>query len=310
MADTTTSIAGIPLNGCVYNASGARCETLEELRAIAESRSAAILAKSCTLEPRRGNPEPRYWENELGSINSMGLPNLGHRKYLEYASHFKDAGKPYIVSVAGLNMEENITIIRALADVKDVAAIELNLSCPNVPGKPQTSYDSESTERLLTEVEKVNKRKLGVKLAPFFDMVHFDQMAEIIKRHDIRFLTLVNSIGNGLIIDPEKEQVVIKPKGGFGGIGGDYLKPTALANVRRFHELLPEIDIIGVGGIKSGADAFEFILAGAGAVQVGTELMRTGVECFGRIEDELKDIMERKGYSSIGDFRGKLKKIS
>ena len=105
-----------------------------------------------------------------------------------------------------------------------------------------------------------------MKLPPYFDIVHFDQAAAVFNQFPLVFVNCVNSIGNGLYI--EDESVVIKPKNGFGGIGGDYIKPTALANVHAFYQRLkPEIQIIGTGGVKSGRDAFERILCGASMVQ-------------------------------------------
>ena len=133
-------------------------------------------------------------------------------------------------------------------------------------------------------------------------------MATVLNRHKIAFVTCINSIGNGMVIDLETESVVIKPKGGFGGMGGEYVKPTALANVRKFRELLrPEIAVIGCGGVKTGADAFQFILAGAQVVQIGTQLWREGPAVFARVDQELRALMEQKGYRSLEAFRGKLK---
>ncbi len=310
VCSTFTEIAGIKIEPCIFNASGPRCVTFEELETIAKSKSGAIMTKSCTLEPRIGNPEPRYHENSLGSINSMGLPNLGYKKYAEFSKKLKKYKKPYIVSVAGLTLQDNIIIVEYLSKFKDIDAIELNLSCPNIPGKPQIAYDFVASDHMLKEVLKVNSHIIGVKLAPYFDFVHFEQMARILKKHKIKFVTCINSIGDGLIIDPEKEQALIKPKKGFGGIGGAYIKPTALANTRRFYELLDKkVDIIGVGGIKTGVDAFEFILAGASSVQIGTEFMSSGSKCFKRIDNELKAYMRGKGYSKIEDFRGRLRII-
>ena len=101
--------------------------------------------------------------------------------------------------------------------------------------------------------------------------------------------------------------MVIRPKNGFGGIGGEYIKPTALANVHAFYQRLkPEIQIIGTGGVLTGRDAFEHILCGASMVQIGTTLHKEGVSAFERITAELKAIMEDKGYASLEDFRGKL----
>ena len=117
----------------------------------------------------------------------------------------------------------------------------------------------------------------------------------------------------GLIIDGESESTLIKPKDGFGGIGGKYVKPTGLANVRKFYEIFKfhgkNIKIIGCGGVENGMDAFEYILCGAEMVQVGTQYYKEGKKCFKRIEKELGEIMERKGYSDLSEFRGKLKTI-
>ncbi|MFK5277584.1 dihydroorotate oxidase, partial [Lactococcus lactis] len=111
-------------------------------------------------------------------------------------------------------------------------------------------------------------------------------------------------------IDSEAESVVIKPKDGFGGIGGAYIKPTALANVRAFYtRLKPEIKIIGTGGIETGQDAFEHLLCGATMLQIGTALHKEGPAIFDRIIKELEEIMDKKGYQSIADFHGKLKSL-
>jgi dihydroorotate dehydrogenase (fumarate) len=307
----STTIGNIPLNSCIYNASGPKCTTKEELKNIGKSFSGAILTKSSTLELRDGNPSPRYFENDLGSINSMGLPNQGYQFYADLAKEMQQYKKPYFVSVAGLSLENNLTMLQHLSKVEAIDAIELNLSCPNVPGKPQTGYDFERTKHVLDKVCQLDQHTLGIKLPPYFDLIHFHQMAEIINQYPIQFVTCVNSIGNGLVIDVEQEQVVIKPKHGFGGVGGDYIKPTALANVRQFYLLLrDDINIIGSGGIKTGSDAFEHILCGASAVQIGTQYMREGADCFERIEKELKNLMLQKNYTSIKDFQGKLQSIT
>ncbi len=307
-----TKISTISLPNCLYNASGARCRLVSELNQLAESQVGAILSKSCTPELRTGNPEPRYYENEWGSINSMGLPNQGYQYYAQYAADRSQKSIPYFVSVAGLSLPDNELMMAYLANIPLIDAIELNLSCPNVIGKPQTAYDLEHTNKTLQTIAPLCGNKVwGVKLPPYFDIVHFQEMAAVLNQYPIHFVTCINSLGNALIIDIETETVCIKPKDGFGGIGGDYIKPTALANVRQFYTLLrPNIDIIGCGGIKNGTDAFEHILCGASALQIGTALMREGVGCFQRVTAELKAIMQRKGYASIADFKGKLNSIA
>lgn len=302
-----TMIGNVEFPSYVCNASGARDVTFEELKDIAESDSSAIMMKSCTLEPRAGNEEPRYARLPFGSIQSMGLPNLGYKEYLRIASELKKYKKPIIASVAGLCADDFPKIVRAFQN-SDVNLIEINLSCPNIEGKPQIAYDFNATDELLDRISNLGYKPLGLKLPPYYDLAHYKKMADIIKRHNISFITCINSVGNTLVIDPETETPVIKPKTGLGGLSGEYIKPIALANVKIFHELLKgRVSIFGAGGIKSGDDAFEFLLAGADAVQVGTTFEKEGIQCFRRINQEFEFLMKRKGYKSIQEGKGNLK---
>ncbi|MFK4783956.1 dihydroorotate oxidase [Lactococcus petauri] len=293
------------------NASGVHCMTIEDLQELEKSDAGAYITKSCTLEKREGNPSPRYVDLALGSINSMGLPNLGFDYYLDYVLEVqRNQDKPTFFSIAGMSPEENLEMLDRIQKSAFSGITELNLSCPNVPGKPQLAYDFQATEQLLEKVFAFFKKPLGVKLPPYFDLAHFDQMADILNKFPLTYVNSVNSVGNALYIDTEEESVVIKPKNGFGGLGGQYIKPTALANVRAFYtRLKPEIQIIGTGGIETGQDAFEHLLCGASMLQIGTTLHKEGPEIFPRIIRELQEIMDKKGYQSIDEFRGKLKSL-
>ena len=307
----STQIAGVNLDTCIFNTSGPRDETLPLLKIIGRSKSSAITMKSCTLEPRIGNPQPRYVNLPYkSSINSMGLPNLGYKEYVKFVPILKKQfKKPVVASISGMTLEDNVVIFKAFNNT-DVDLIEFNPGSPNTIGKPIVGYDVKEMDRLLAAVTKVCKKRWGVKLPPYFDFVHFEQIANVLKKYPIKFVTCINSIGNGLVIDAKKETAVIKPKGGFGGIGGKVIKYTTLANVRKFYELLGDkIQIIAVGGITSGIDAFEAILAGASAVQLGTIYMQEGPSSFVRIQKELISFMSKKGYTSIEDFKGKLKSL-
>ncbi len=309
MMDLSVTIAGVRFPSCMMNAAGALCVTREELEALGRSRAGAIVTKSMTLESRQGNPEPRYVGFPGGSINSMGLPNLGYRAYAELIPNLKQFGKPVIASVAGLCEDDFFTIAETInASKPDL--IEVNLSCPNIPGKPQIGYDLEASERLMKRVKKVLSVPMGVKLPPYFDPAHHEQMARVLERVGVDFLSLINSVGNGLVVDPEREAVVIKPKGGFGGLGGPLIKPVALANVRAFWKLFKgRLPIIGTGGVVSGTDIFEHLLCGATAVQIGTVLVEEGLGVFDRLQRELAAVLEKKNYQSPAACVGKLKEL-
>ena len=298
-----TTIGGIDLESCIYNASGPRCTTAEELWALAGSEAGAILTKSATVLPRDGNAGKRYYENEIMSINSTGLANMGYKFYGGLVGTFGE--KPYIISLAGLTLEDNVKMV---GELPPEMAIELNLSCPNIVGKSQVAYEYDVMETYLRKIYDEGEGKtIGVKLSPYFDQQQFIDAAELIGEYPVRYVTCINSIGYGLMVDIETEMPEIVPNRGHGGIGGKGILPIALANVRQFRNLLPEkIDVIGCGGVETGADVFRHILVGAKAVQVGTQLMKEGVGVFKRLRGELEEIMEGKGYKRVEEFCGKM----
>lgn len=309
MTDLSTTIAGVRFPSCFMNAAGALCVTREELVALGQSGSGAIVTKSMTVEPRQGNPEPRYYGFPGGSINSMGLPNLGYKAYAELIPDLKRFGKPVIASVAGL-CEDDFPIIATVINAAQPDLIEVNLSCPNIPGKPQIGYDPETSERVIKRVRSLITVPMGLKLPPYFDPAHHEVMGKVIGRHGVDFLNMINSVGNGLVVDPEREAVVIKPKGGFGGLGGRIIKPVALANVRAFYKLFQgKIPILGTGGVVDGMDAFEHVLCGASAVQIGTVLVEEGLGSFDRLKSELTAVLARKGYRSLAECLGTVREL-
>ena len=330
-------------SGVLMNASGCRCTSVEELSNLSNCNSiGAFISKSCTAEYRKGNELPRYHfdSDTKTSINSTGLANLGSKTYLDLPNSGiftnKKGGQspPYFVSIAGMSLDEHKTIWRQSL-LSPVQFLEINLSCPNLVGHPQIGYvldqrysgGSSSLHSMLYHIVNCFSRscsrgsqtnsgkKIGLKLPPYFDIIHFQQAADSINYYYRLYglpnwVTCVNSIGNGLVVDYQTESAVIAPKGGLGGIGGPSIKPTALANVRKFRELLdPGIQIIGCGGVNSGQDVFEHILCGADLVQVGTTFQEEGLNCFSRISKELTDLMKLKGYKSVDEFKGTLKAI-
>ena len=307
--DLSTRIAGVVFPVGLMNASGALCVTQAELEALGESDVGAIVTKSMTPLAREGNPLPRYVAIEGGSINSMGLPNLGYPAYAKLIPKLKRFKKPVIASLAGLKPDDFLEGAKVL-NAASPDLVEVNLSCPNIPGKPQIGYDLEETERLLREIQKIFSIPFGVKLPPYFDPIHHQKIAEVLQQVGVAFVTVINSVGNTLVVDSELEQVVIKPKGGFGGLGGRIIKPVALANVRAFWKIWgDQIPIIGTGGVENGTDIFEHVLCGASAVQIGTILVEEGVGVFTRLVREVAECLERKRYPSLLACRGKLQEI-
>jgi dihydroorotate dehydrogenase (fumarate) len=247
----------------------------------------------------------------------MGLPNYGLDYYVKCSEEL-GRQKPYFISICGLSREENLQMLSnlehdELVQEMPVAGVELNLSCPNVHGKPQTCYDFDAMDETLRQTfEMFTRLPLGVKLSPYFDPIHFDMAYDVLKDYPkLRWVTCINSIGNGLVVDPIREQTIIHPKNGMGGIGGQAVKATALSNVWNFRQRLSQdVDVIGCGGVNRGLDVFEHILCGASAVQIGTLVRDHGVDAFRLVTEDLVRTMNIKGYSSLDDFRGNLKTVS
>ena len=306
------NIWNVKFEDIIYNSSGPECTTLAHLNTLWASSSSAIMIKSCSPEPRDGNPTPRYVETDLGSINSMWLPNLWYKEYIGYIPKLKqDYKKPVVCSIVGFKPQDFYDLVTAFQQDSDVDMLEVNLSCPNVVGKPQIAYDFEASEEIIKNICAIpGDKPIGLKLPPYFDPIHVDAMANIILKYDIDFVTCINSVGNTLIIDPEREEPLIKPKGWLGWLGWDYIKPIALANVRGFYKRIwHKTKIIGCGGIKNGIDVFEHLLAGASIVQLGTILAKEGPDCFARISREFQEYIDKKWYTSLDEIIGNLKEL-
>lgn len=299
----STFISNIHLDSCLMNAAGCWCYSKEELDQLNRSATGAVVSKSGTINPRIGNPEPRFHCNQYGSINSMGIPNLGYQFYSDYG---KTINKPFIQSIYPFSTNDLSMMlydINAILDKRRL--IEVNISCPNV----NNFIDIENWLDTINQT-RYDQLLIGIKLKPYYENQHFDVVANLLKKYSnqIKFITCINSIVNGMIIDHMSEKPVIVPNNGLGGIGGMYCKPIALSNVYNFYQRIPrDISIIGCGGITCGIDAFEHILCGASAIQIGTQLITEGPIVFDRVGNELINLMETKKYQSITDFKGHLK---
>lgn len=308
MVQLNTEFAGRTYHSPFMNASGVHCGLHKLLDDLVGSEAATYVTKSATVEKRSGNPDPRYYNSDQNSLNSMGLPNEGVEYYLDYVT--KDPhSKNRLFSISPMTFYDLPILAEKINASGFDGLIEINLSCPNVVGKPQIGYDFEQMAAYLKAANELfEPHTYGVKLPPYFDFAHFDTVAEILNRYPIAFVNSINSVGNALMI--HEQQTAIFPKHGHGGLGGAFIKPIALSNVHAFHQRLnANIEIIGTGGITNGRDAFEHILCGASMVQLGTVLAQKGTGIFKIIENELKAEMAKYGYHSIDEFRGKLQYI-
>jgi dihydroorotate dehydrogenase (fumarate) len=345
--DLAVTVAGsIRLHTCLYNASGPRSGTAAALQRIHQSRSGAVLTKSATLVAQSGNPQPRTYHLPSGwaSFNSEGLPNSGIDYYIDPAtineattavvsgrggdSCTTDAStagtggntKPYIVSLSGKTLQDNVEMLQRIASaptLSRIAGLELNLACPNIVGHPIIGYDIPQMDTTLHQIGQVLSQTgnvlppLGVKLPPYLDVTHMEQAAACLNRHKstVKYVVSINTVGNALVVDGAvTEAPVLASNSGYAGLSGSAIKYTALANVRKLRELLSsDMDVVGVGGIASGQDVFDMLLAGATAVQTATAHWIEGPDCFDRILTELSDILRHKGYASVHEVTGKLR---
>ncbi len=262
----------LQLNNHIYNASGVHCTSHQDLSDLDESSSGAVLSKSCTWEPLIGNPQPRYYYDDELSINSTGLANIGIQEYST-----REFSKPYIVSIAGRTVEEFRKCVQYVGETKHhISAIEVNLSCPNIQG---LHHDAELTEEFLALADTYITLPWGLKLPPLFHRHEIIHYTDIIGRHNMSYVVCSNSLPNGLVF--RDKLPAIKPRDGLGGIGGSStMKAIALSNAYQLCRELPNISVVGCGGIRTREDVLDYMSVGCSAVQVGTQLDRAGLSLF------------------------------
>lgn len=264
------------------------------------SRLGAIIPKTITLEPRMGNVPPRTVETSSGLINAIGLDNDGLDEFIDKKMlYLNSIGAPIIVSIAAKKMEECQIFGEALSRVEGIAAIELNISCPNVSGGVDFGTDPHLCEKVTHLLRQYTPLPLAVKLSP--NVTNIADLARAAESGGANMITAVNTCF-ALSVDWRKR----KPRigNGFGGLSGPAIKPIALRCVRQIYKAV-KIPIIGVGGIASVDDVMEFIVAGASAVQVGTaNFYHPNVTTT--ILNELPLAMEEAGVRSLSELVGTL----
>lgn len=268
-----TELCGIALDSPIINASGT-FDALAARRAFGDELLecfpfSAFVSKTVTVKPRQGNPPPRLWELPAGMINSIGLPNKGLDGYLaEDLPQLAELAVPLIVNVMGFSRDEVATLVTAFARREEVAALELNVSCPNVETGLVMGADPDEVTRLLARVRPLTAKPLIVKLTP--NATDVAAVAIAAERAGASAVSLINTL-RGMALLPGTSEAWLG--GVTGGVSGPAVKAVALAQVHAVSQAV-EIPIIGMGGVQSGADALDLLRAGATAVAVGTESFR------------------------------------
>jgi dihydroorotate dehydrogenase (NAD+) catalytic subunit len=250
---------------------------------------AAFVSKTITLRPRAGNPPPRLWETPGGMINSIGLPNKGLQGYLrEDLPALARLAVPIITNVMGSTAEEVGELVRAVSECSEIAAIELNVSCPNVHTGLDLGADPHELARLLGHVRPLTSRPLIVKLTP--NTADVPAVAAAAEAAGADAVSLINTL-RALALHPDGSGPWLG--GGTGGLSGPCIRTVALAQVAAVAARV-QIPVVGMGGVASGRDARDLLDVGATLVAVGTESFRDPA-AGSRIAAELSALSANSG---------------
>jgi dihydroorotate dehydrogenase (NAD+) catalytic subunit len=264
---------GIELHHPVLNASGT-FDAIAAQRVYGDALLenfpfSAFVSKTITPEPRAGNEPQRIWETPAGMINSIGLPNKGLEGFLvDDLPQLAELPVPLIVSVMATNHEDFARLVRGVEERDEVSALELNVSCPNVHSGLIVGEQPAETEALLEALRPLTEKPLIVKLTP--NVTDPAAVAVAAQQGGANAVSLINTL-KASAIDPASGEPGIAA--GHGGLSGPAVRPIAIAQTRAVAAAV-SIPIIGMGGVATGADALEFIVAGATLVAVGTENFR------------------------------------
>jgi dihydroorotate dehydrogenase (NAD+) catalytic subunit len=260
------TLCGIPLRNPVIAASGTFGYGLEFEKLVDLNALGGFVVKGLSREPMAGNPPPRIWEAKAGMINSIGLQNIGVQAFIrEKLPKLAKLKTAVFANVFGYATEDYAEVVRALESAEGLAGYELNVSCPNTShGGIYFSSDPAMLAEVVGATRRVAKRPLVVKLSP--NVAQIEPLARAAEEAGADAISLVNTFV-ALAVDARARRSRIGA--GFGGLSGPAIKPIALRLVYQAAQSV-RIPVIGMGGIATGEDAAEFLIAGANAVQVGT----------------------------------------
>lgn len=300
MSDLRTDICGIALKNPVISASGTFGFGREVDQFYPTETLGAVCVKGLTLKVRKGNPPPRIAETPAGMLNSVGLQNPGVDAFIqEDLPWLADKGIPVIANINGTTIDEYCRVAEKLKG-QPVQFIELNISCPNVrQGGANFGTDPAVIREVVQAVKSVSTQPLIVKLTP--NVTDIVEMAQAACEGGADALSLINTL-LGMAIDAKARKPILGNV--VGGLSGPAVKPVALRMVWQVSRAV-SVPVIGMGGIMTGEDAVEFLLAGASAVMVGTATIADPMACL-RIISEMDTFIENNGGGSVRNWVGAL----
>ena len=273
-------------------------EDAGSMKRIFDCDAGAVVTKSIGLKPREGYPNPTFVELEYGILNAMGLPNPGIDKYCEEIKELKNSNVTVIGSVFGSNSHEFAELSNKM-NISGVDALELNMSCPHAKGYGlEIGSDSKLVKEITSKVKESSKVPVFVKLSSNLkDIVEIAKSAE---KGNADGIVAINSVKAMKINLDMKIPVLANITGGYSGKA---IKPIG---VRCVYDIAKNVDIpvIGVGGVTTGEDALEYIMAGASAIQIGTGIYYRGIDIFKKVCREIEDWMKDHNYKTITKLIG------
>lgn len=301
MADLSVNIAGLKMTNPVMTASGTFGYGLEFQDFMDLSHIGGIIVKGTTLHHREGNDYPRMAETPMGMLNAVGLQNKGVHYFVnEIYPQIKDLPSQMIVNVSGSQIEDYMKTAEIINELEHIAAIELNISCPNVKqGGMAFGVTCAGAAEVTRAVRNVYRKPLIVKLSP--NVTNIAEIAKAVEEAGADSVSLINTI-LGMAIDAEKRKPILSTI--TGGLSGPAVKPIALRMVWQVAQAV-NIPVIGLGGIMTAQDAIEFLLAGATAVQIGTANFIDPTTCQ-KVAQGINDYLEKYGYHSVSEIVGAL----
>jgi dihydroorotate dehydrogenase (NAD+) catalytic subunit len=301
-ADPRTRIGGLELPNPILTASGCAAAGRELQQFFDVAVLGAVVTKSILLEPRAGRPTPRMAETPSGMLNSIGLQGPGVEAFVEHDLPWLVAQRARaIVSIAGSSVRDYYRLAQRLSDVPGICALEVNISCPNVEDRGEVfACHAESASSVVAAVRRASDPEVPVlaKLSP--DVTDIVEIASAVVHSGADGLSMINTL-LGMVIDATTMRPVLA--GVTGGLSGPAIRPVAVRCIWQVHAALPDVPIVGMGGVRTGRDALELVLAGASAVSVGTAIFNDPGAPV-RVLHELGELLAERGFRRFTDAVG------